>query len=260
MKKGIVYIITLVVVGLITSCDQDLPVLFSEQDGIYFSGTTDSLSYTFAKFPKRTTDTLKLPVTVLGKASDVDRVITIEKVSAPDADAIEGVHFKLLTPYTMPANKVSTTIPIVIYRTPDLDSLSRTFIVHVKANETFQEGIDVKTQFKVKMGYIQKPPSWGEFGGIQWAGYSANFGTWTKTKYKLILDALYDPVSDSTVTEFPIGNRFAPPALYLQYLQIVRNYIRTNYPGNLSVPLGIGPTLRDPDANNNVIVVGPANY
>jgi len=109
------------------------------------------------------------------------------------------------------------------------------------------------------VGYLQKPPTWGEIGGSQWAGYSSNFGTWTKTKYKVILDALYDPTSDTTVSEFP-ANRFAAPAVYLQYLQLVKNYIRTKYPGNYSTPLGVGPTLRDPDANNAVIQVGPANY
>jgi hypothetical protein len=140
-----------------------------------------------------------------------------------------------------------------------MDSLTITFVLQLTANENFQSGISSKTSLKIKVGYLQKPPTWGEFGGTQWAGYSGNFGTWTKTKYKVILDALYDPVSDTTVTEFPFS-RFGPPAVYIQYLQLVKNYIRTNYPGNYSTPLGFGPTLRDPDAGNNVIQVGPANY
>jgi hypothetical protein len=84
-------------------------------------------------------------------------------------------------------------------------------------------------------------------------------GTWTKTKYKLILEALYDKASDTTVSEFP-SSRFGSPAIYIQYLQLTKNYIRTKYPGNYSTPVGIGATLRDPDAGNAVIQVGPANY
>ena len=107
---------------------------------------------------------------------------------------------------------------------------------------------------------MQKPASWGESGGFQWAGYSGNMGTWTKTKYKLILEALYDKASDTTVTEFPYL-RIGSPAIYIQYLQLTKNYIRTKYPGNYSTPvLGVGATLRDPDASNQVIQVGPANY
>ena len=259
MKKEIVYMALLAAVLSFGGCKEDVPTVFAEQDGIYFSAASDSVSYTFAKYPKRTKDTLKLPVTVLGKPVGTSRTITIEKITASDVNATEGVHYKLLGPYTMPANSVSTVIPVVVFRTPDMDSLTMTFILQLKANESFQSGISSKTSLKIKIGFLQKPPTWGEYTLTQWAGNAANFGTWSKTKYKVILDALYDPVSDTTVTEFPYTT-FSSPAIYLQYRQLVKNYILANYPGNYSIPEGIGATLRDPDANNAVIKVGPANY
>ena len=241
-------------------CKEDVPTLFNEPDGIYFSASSDSVAYTFAKYPSRTKDTLKLPVTILGKPAGTDRTINVEKVIASDVNATEGVHYKLIGPYTMPANKTSTVLPVVIYRTGDMDSLTITFILQLKANESFQSGISSKTSLKVKVGYLQKPATWGEPASrAGWAGFSENFGTWTKTKYKLILDALYDPVSDTTITEFPYS-AFAgqAPVSYAQYKQIVKNYILTNYPGNY--PPFIGASLKDPDADNKVIQVGPANY
>ncbi len=259
MKKRIAYIIAFLGTIALAGCKEDVPTLFSSPDGIYFSYSADSLVYTFAKYPSRVSDTLKLPVTVLGNAVDKDRVINVEKVSETGLNATEGVQFKLLPPYTMPAGKVSTSIPIVIYKTGDMDSIQFNFKLKLSENENFVSGISAKAFLKIKTGFLQKPTTWGEIGGIQWAGYSTNFGTWTKTKYKVVLDALYDPTSDTTVSEFPYS-RFGPPAIYIQYLQIVKNYIRTKYPGNYSTPLGVGATLRDPDANNNVIQVGPANY
>lgn len=259
MKKKIIPIFFLITIVGFIACKQDEPTLFREPDGIYFSAPSDSLLYTFAKHPSRTVDTIKIPVTVLGSPSNTDREITFEKLSGIDVNAIEGVHYKLLPPYKMPANKVATELPVVVYRTGDLDSVSAIFKLAVKANSNFSLGITSKTSIKIKTGYLQKPSTWGDLTGIQWAGYSANLGTWTKTKYKLVLDALYDPVSDTTVTEFPYS-RFGPPAIYIQYLQLVKNYIRTKYPGNYSTPLGVGATLRDPDAGNAVIQVGPANY
>jgi hypothetical protein len=259
MKKEFLYIIILTFLIPFAGCKEEVPTVFVEPDGIYFSASADSLSYTFAKYPNRLTDTLKIPVTVLGNASDADREMIIEKGTGADVNATEGVHYKLLPPYKMPAGQYSTVIPVVINRTGDMDSITATFILQLKANQNFESGISTKTSIKIKVGYLQKPPTWGELTGLQWAGYSLNLGTWTKTKYKVVLDALYDPVSDTTVSEFPYG-RSQPPAIYLQYLQLVKNYIRTNYPGNYSTPVGIGPTLRDPDANNAVIQVGPANY
>jgi hypothetical protein len=259
MKKGISILIIVAGILSLGGCKEDVPTLFNENDGVYFNSSQDSLSYTFAKYPSRVVDTLKLPVNVLGNSATVDREITIEKVTGQGVNAIDGVHYKLLPPYKMPAGSYSTTIPVVIYRTSDLDSVSVSIMLKLAPNSNFQSGITTKTSLKINVGFLQKPPTWGEIGGTQWAGYSANFGTWTKTKYKLILTALYDPASDTTVSEFPFS-RFGPPSSYIQYLQLVKNYIRTNYPGNYSNPVGIGATLRDPDANNAVIQVGPANY
>ncbi len=260
MKKESIYIIIFAFIFAFAGCKEDVPALFAEPDGVYFSASSDSIAYTFAKYPNRTKDTLRLPITVLGKPMSTDRTIIVEKGTGSDVNATEGVHYKLLGPYTMPANKITTTIPVVIYRTADMDNLTITFVLQLRTNESFQSGISSKTSLKVKVGYLQKPVSWGDYGStVGWAGNSANFGTWTKTKYKMILDALYDPVSDTTVTEFPYSSLNAP-AIYIQYRQIVKNYIRTNYPGNYSTPEGIGPTLRDPDAGNKVIQVGGANY
>jgi hypothetical protein len=259
MKKEIISILFVIVFAAFYACKADKPALFNEVDGVYFSAPSDSLAYTFAKYPSRTVDTLKIPVAVLGSPAATDREITVESLVATDLNGKEGVHYKLLPPYKMPANKVSTLLPVVVYRTGDLDSLPAIFRLGLKENSSFKSGISSKTSIKVKTGYLQKPSTWGEFGGAQWAGSSTNFGTWTKTKYKMILDALYDPVGDTTVTEFPYL-KVGAPAISIQYLQVVKNYLRTKYPGNYSTPVGVGATLRDPDGNNAVILVGPANY
>jgi hypothetical protein len=259
MKKIIVYIAIITALFPFIGCKEDVPTLFNEPDGIYFSTTTDSLFYSFAKYPNRLSDTVRIPVTVLGKPAGTDRNIHIVSATGADVNATEGVHYKLLSPFTLPAGKISTMIPVLVNKTTDMDSLIINFRLQLQSTDQFITGISAKTSIKVSVAFLQKPPSWGEFTGTQWAGFSANFGTWTKTKYKVVLQALYDPVSDTTVSEFPY-TRFAAPAVSLQYLALVRNYIRTNYPGNYSNPVGIGPTLRDPDAGNNVIVVGPANY
>ena len=259
MKKGILYIILLVATLPFVSCEEDVPLLFAEPDGIYFSTVSDSLYYTFAKYPNRTVDTLKIPVSVLGKAAEVDRIIRVDKIADSGFNGVEGVHYKLLPPYTLPAGKITMQIPVVIYKTGDMDSLSFKFKLRLTENENFVSGISSKAFLKVKVAYLLKPPTWGEFGGSQWAGFNGNFGTWSKTKYKVILDALYDPVNDTTVSEFPYL-RVGAPAISIQYMQMVRNYLRSNYPGNFTSPRGIGPTLRDPDNKDSVVLVGPANY
>lgn len=255
MKKRIVSITAFISLLFFVACKQDME-LFNQPDGVYFGMKADSLFYSFAKYPSRAVDTLKIPVMVLGDAAGEDRQLTVEKIISPEMNAIEGVHYKMLPPYKMPAGKVSTEIPVVVYRTGDLDSVLVNFGLQLKTNDQFASGISSKTSLKFKLAYLQKPPTWGEPGGSNWAGFRDNFGTWTKTKYKVILAALHDPVSDTTVSEFPYLT-FGAPAISIQHRQKVKNYILVNYPGNYT---GVGPTLRDPDANNAVILVGPANY
>ncbi|HEY6505396.1 MAG TPA: hypothetical protein VIZ28_15590, partial [Chitinophagaceae bacterium] len=63
MKKGFGYITLfawILFAGLLpfAACKKDEPTLFAEQDGIYFNTASDSLYYTFAKYPNRSVDTL----------------------------------------------------------------------------------------------------------------------------------------------------------------------------------------------------------
>nr|WP_199077323.1 DUF4843 domain-containing protein [Pedobacter sp. ASV19] len=236
------------------------PALFSESDGLYFGTTDGNIYYSFAKYPRKLIDTIQIPVNVFGNASATDRSISIENVKSGDFNAIEGQHFKLISNVVMPANTYKTMVPVIVYRTPDLESSTVQFKLKIDKNAGFPgDGITNQQSVTVNLAYIQQPATWGTFTGLPFAGYSTNFGTWTRTKYKLILDALYDPEKGEAITEFPIGNRFAGqhPILYDQYVIMVRNYIRTNYPGNYG---GSGAVLRDPDANNQPIQVGPANY
>jgi hypothetical protein len=62
---------------------------------------------------------------------------------------------------------------------------------------------------------------------------------------------------DTTVSEFPYGTGTNAQPIAAQYLQIVKNYIKLNYPANYGNP---GAILTDPDASNQVIQVGVANY
>lgn len=251
-------VMTVAVLGLF-SCKEDVPQLFHLKDGIYFSSSTDSVYYTFAKYPNKTKDTLFIPVAVLGDAASKARIMNVAALDSNDAVLGTDPHFTLQPGYKIDSGQIRGTIAVIVNRTTDLDTAVMKFKLRLLPSSDFAEGITTKMDLKVTLGFLQMPPSWGGFSGSMWAGYSTNFGSWTKTKYKLILDALYDQQSDTTVSEFPY-NRFGAPAIYLQYLQQVKNYIRINYPGNYSTPLGIGATLRDPDAGDAVIQVAPANY
>jgi hypothetical protein len=261
MKLRFQYVLAIFTVLGIWGCE-DKPDLFKEPDGVYFGTADTAISYSFAKYPKRITDTVRIPVNVLGNSNSMDRSIAVEVVSASGGDAaLEGTHFKILDDSKIPAKAIAGTILVVVYRTADLETGKVVkFAIRLRKDQNFPaEGIVGKQKLTINLAYLQKPASWGEFTGSVtgfFAGYKDNFGTWTPTKYKLILDALYDPATSTTIAEFP-GSRFGPPIIYNQYVAVVRNYIKTHYPGNYG--LG-GAILNDPDNSNMPVQVGPANY
>jgi len=257
MKKIFPFLIPAIVVLLLMGCVVK-PAVYSQADALYFPVAGDSINYSFAAFPKKITDTIRIPISVLGHPFGANRSISVSVLSGPQYTAVSGKHFQLLSNAVMPANAVTASIPVIVNRTPDLDSVIVKFAIQINQNAAFPgNGITSAQTLTVNLAYIQKPATWGTLTGLPFAGYSANFGTWTKTKYKLILNALYNPATGTTVTEFPLSSHFSPPIAYTQDLALVKDYIITNYPGNYGLP---GPTLTDPDANNKLIQVGPANY
>ena len=273
MKTRFLLILITGFVCLLAACTREDIVTFSEPPSVYFgppnktaSAAVNSSTYSFAKRPTKTVDTLFIPVSVSGAGAAKDRIVDVAVLDSAIADTnfiqgVEGVDFKLIEPVIVPANSYSTTLKVVLYRSPALAFKKINFFFRIVPNADFELGITAQTQWQVKVSYIQKPDNWEYLsnGVAAWAVQNSKFGTWTVTKYKIILEALYNPVADSTVTEFPIS-RYTTSDLYNNYLQIVKNYILTKYPGNYSTPLGIGNSITDPDADNKYIQVGPANY
>lgn len=258
--KQLFHIFSFFAILLIAGCEEK-PALFSDADGLYFNTADTSLNYSFAKYPHKLTDTIQIPVSVLGTSIGTDRPISVGVITATGFNAVEGVHYKVLTNNVIPANTYKTTIPVVVYRTTDLELNPVKFMLKLNTTEAFPgKGITAKQSVTINLAYIQKPSNWGNAWQSQteFAGYKDNFGTWTLDKYKLILEALYDPTTGATVTEFT-GNRTQPIPLNVGYVATVRNYIKTHYPGNYDLG-GTGAAVLIDPANGQKIQVGPANY
>ncbi|HXB93565.1 MAG TPA: DUF4843 domain-containing protein [Puia sp.] len=263
MKNKILLGCWVAVVLVVSGCKPESPMQFSQNPALYFGAPNlfnplyvSATQFSFATYPNRTIDTFLVQVSLLGNPSPKDRELSVAVVDTIAANATAGSDFKLLPPYVLPANATSVRIPVVLYRTPVLDSISINFFLKIAANENFSAPNNSQGLYNVQVLYLQKPVDWDatSTGAKGWA--LANLGMWTKTKYELILEALYNPLADSSISSFPYGTN-QPPAIYTQYLQMIHNYIAVTYPGNYT---GKGPVLLDPDHNNDTIKINPTNY
>ena len=258
----------LIVLFVGAGCKPESPTPFSSPSSLYFGAPnvfslnyTSGTTFSFATYPHRTVDTFMVQVTLSGNPSPKDRSFSMATLDTTAANAVEGTDYLLLPSYTFPANATSVNIPVILNRTPILDSIALNFYLKIAPNKDFSASTNSQSVYHIQVTYLQKPSTWDNLpsGVTGWAGVKTNFGTWTKTKYLLILNALYNPVTDSSVASFPYYSAAGQyPPVFTQYLQMVKNYINVNYPGNNG---GVGATLRDPDApNDTTIKVGPADY
>ncbi|PUZ29982.1 protein of unknown function [Chitinophaga costaii] len=120
---------------LLLACNKEKMPPPSYEPGVFFystftnqiAGGTDSTAianvftgqYSFYFSPQKTQDTFWFPIVrVMGAASDHDRTIDLEVTGG---DGIAGTHYQLL-PYIMPADSLTATLGIVLFKNALTDS------------------------------------------------------------------------------------------------------------------------------------------
>lgn len=121
----------------LTSYEQPA-MIFIYKDG--YSDTRDSVSYSFAvKSPALQTDTVKVPVRIMGNASPKDRVVNLKMV-ADSSTAVEGVDFEF-GPLVIPAGAFSADLDIIVKRNPKLKKEQVRLMLMIDQSADFLPGI-----------------------------------------------------------------------------------------------------------------------
>ena len=218
MKK-VNYIIISFCFALLAACS-DNEKMYDGSTAIYFNlsgNEVDSIVWSFAK----TTDTLHvidIPLEITGYPADYDRYFQIV-VDKDLSTAEEGKHFQTLdNSYLLPSDEFAVNLPLTVYSTDKLlDSVTVDIVLRVIPNSDFPNTFSDRQSARVRLSnMLTKPAMWDNVYGRKY------FGTWSKTKYKLILQVC-------EIDELPVYNG---PNRYLLkgYGMKMQNYFRENYP------------------------------
>lgn len=188
--------LTLLPVLLLASCEKAELVKYEEPAMIYFykdyfnvSQMNDSTRYSFAVKPASLmSDTVRIPLRIMGAAATADREVKIEPV-ADSSTAIAGQHYEIL-PVKIKANEFTTNVHLVVKRTPDLATSEVNLMLEIKESADFRPGIPNTApsnphaggnlKYKVKINDILSQPS-------NWNMLQTFFGTYSKVKYLFII-------------------------------------------------------------------------
>lgn len=174
MKK--ITIVLLAAVALMTACKKQEIDSYHGAENLYFdiaiSGFTDSVLYTFAKFPEKVKDTVYIPVRVAGNLnSDKDRTYSV-KVIDSGTTAIPNIHFeKLKDQYLFSAGKGIQYLPVILYNTDTL-LLNRSFSLSLEIlpggdfNADITRLITTRLVFSAK---LEKPFWWNMWLGAYYS-------------------------------------------------------------------------------------------
>ena len=217
-----------------TNCKHD-PLLYEGEEGLYFSvqfGPDWGDEKVWANQPitpvefiniAGNVDTLKLKVMITGALKDYDRPFLVSVVS-DSTTAIEDVNYKILNDeLVIKANQNHGFIPVVLYRTENIQKEKKHLMLQIIPNAHFTIGLPIwkrlpgQWESSIKNGdfradshtleisdFVSRPARW--IGLAQTTGREAGlWGDFTEKKYRLICEH-FDLVYEDFTTEARMPN------------------------------------------------------
>lgn len=214
MKK-IKYIVFVLMLIILASCEQDDYYLFNDVARIQFGPDSTKIydeaynlidttkNYSFSYGPDDITqDTVFFDIYAIGGTAETDRAFTLQQVMvSPDSiNAVAETHYKAFTnptvnnTYIIKAGQVHTKVPIVLLRAPSLKEKTYTLKFEVVANDNFEVGENFALWRKVIFtDRLSKPNAWNAY-------IDYRFGTYSITKHAFMIQVSGKRWDDSFIT------------------------------------------------------------
>lgn len=173
----------------LSACKKAVELTYQSPDNVYFDFTDpkddkkrpDSISYSFALFPEKSSDTILLPVRIAGLRKSVDRKFKLTVIDSATT-AVAGTHYKALeADYTIPADSGSVKVPIIIYSTdPALTAKSVRMKFRLVASADFAVTTVAFDTAKVIFSNRLEQPTW-------WNTWASELGGYSRVKHELFI-------------------------------------------------------------------------
>ncbi|WP_173002932.1 DUF4843 domain-containing protein [Chitinophaga sp. SYP-B3965] len=173
----------------LSACKKAIELTYQSPDNVYFDFTDpkdekerpDSISYSFALFPDKSSDTILLPVRIAGMRKSVARKFKLTVIDSATT-AVAGTHYKALeAEYTIPADSGAVKVPIIIYST---DAALTTKSVRMKFRLVASADFAVTTigfdTAKVIFSNRLEQPTW-------WNTWAGELGAYSRVKHELFI-------------------------------------------------------------------------
>jgi len=177
---------------------------------------TTSVTYSFAASPGLASDTVWVPVAVVGQRVSRERKFVLAVVDS-STTAKANLHYEALkASYVMPADSGKVLVPVILKNIdPELANKSVVLTLRTVGNEDFNAGLPVSIRSKkIIFSNRLEQPTW-------WVFWQGQLGPYSRTAHKLFL---ISGGGDLTNPAAPNGFLGIPRTLY--YLENAKNFTR----------------------------------
>ncbi|WP_165499817.1 DUF4843 domain-containing protein [Pedobacter frigidisoli] len=174
------------------SCKKDIDK-YEDDPMVYFyvqqansTVLVSSIAYSFAtRSVTLAQDTIYVGVKIIGLAAPTERKFGAEAIIDANS-ATAGTDYKILTG-TVKANQLMGRLPVVVYRTADLKTITKQLKIRLKDENDFKAGVIESNLFTLNWNdALIKPTNWDSVVG----GLLGYFGTYSRVKYQFIIDTI----------------------------------------------------------------------
>jgi hypothetical protein len=176
--------ILLLAICLFAACENE-PFLYQDEARIRMEGPqrwtvgTDSLLFSFVALPQSTTEAnIEVSLFIMGRPAPHNRIVNIGAVAENTTAA--SVQYVLPAQVTLPANTFSTTFPVTLKRTADLQDATVRLQIRILDSDDFKVGAVEYSRLLIKWNDILDRPT-------NWAMFEEFFGTFSMVKYRFML-------------------------------------------------------------------------
>lgn len=141
---------------------------------------TDSLDFTFIKYPESVTE-YNLPVTIYLMGNHADNARTVNLAVDTERTTAQEEHYAFPNQVALPAGSFSITFPVTLKRTGDLQEKGVRLYIEIAESPDFKRGVSEENHLLIKWSdVLTKPTNWDELVEF--------FGTFSIVKYRFIIE------------------------------------------------------------------------
>lgn len=221
----------LIIIALLVGCKENSYEGFENKGSVYFQVNDDNwlrvdsvMNYSFAGKPQ-TTDTIWLRVNLLGDPSSEDRAFKLG-VDPTTNTAVEGTHYEAFKDnYLIAAGEMTTRVPVIIYKTDDMEDETIKLSVVLVATDQLELGLQGRLKMTINMSDFLMEPVWWSTPQADYYDVKAEdyYGPYSRTKHELCIQILGQDFPEDILT-------FLGDEYWIAAMAHMSQYFADNYP------------------------------